>query len=236
MSPLYYGHNLNNMRILIIEDDIDLRESVRMSLEAAGYAVDATSDGERGSYMARTTPYDIIILDKNLPKKNGDDICTELRESGSNAFILMISIHGNTRDRVIMLERGVDDYISKPFSFEELHARVHAPLRRPQELKPDTLHIDTLELNRVRGVAARNEQRLHLTRKEFSLLEYLMLNKGKILSRGMIMEHVWNSTTDPFSNTIESHIMNLRRKIERGRQSRLIFNVPGRGYKIDTEK
>jgi two-component system OmpR family response regulator len=224
------------MRILIIEDDIDLRESVRLSLEAGGFAVDATSDGERGSYMARTTPYDVIVLDKNLPKKNGDAICDELREAGCTSFILMVSVHGNTRDRVIMLERGVDDYISKPFSFEELHARVHALLRRPQELKPDNLSIDTLELDRIHGVAKRNSQRIHLTRKEFSLLEYLLVNKGKILSRGMIMEHVWNSTTDPFSNTIESHIMNLRRKTEKGRQSRLIFNVPGRGYKIDIEK
>lgn len=224
------------MRILIIEDDIDLRESMRMSLEANGYAVDTTSDGERGSYLARTTPYDLIVLDKNLPKKNGDIICSEIRKTNLNTFILMVSVHGNAHDRVVMLESGVDDYMSKPFSFEELHARVHALLRRPQELKPDALRVDDLELDRIKGVASRNNQRIHLTRKEFSLLEYLMLNKGKVLSRGMIMEHVWNSTTDPFSNTIESHIMNVRKKIEKGRQSRLIFNIPGRGYKIDTEK
>ncbi len=227
------SHNLICMRILIIDDDTTLLNSLRLSLESESYAVDTCSDGETGSYFARTNEYDVIILDVMLPKKTGHAVCAEIRDAGRNTPIIGLSIIGGPSEAITFLERGGDDYLAKPFSFHELRARIRCLIRRPHVLINDILTIDTLTVNAQKHTVMRGSEYIYLTRKEFALLEFMMRNKQHIVSRGMIMEHVWNIDSDPFSNTIEAHILNLRRKIERKDRPKLIHNIPGRGYTID---
>lgn len=224
------------MRILIIDDDTSLLASLRLSLESESYAVDTCSDGESGSYFARTNEYDVIILDIVLPKKTGHIVCADVRKAGRHTPIIGLTVLGSSGDAVRFLECGGDDYMAKPFSFDELRARIRCLMRRPRTMVEDVLEIDTLRLDAQRHIVSRNETFIYLTRKEFALLEFLMRHKQKIVSRGMIMEHVWNIDSDPFSNTIEAHILNLRRKIEQPNQPKLIHNIPGRGYTIDDSR
>lgn len=221
------------MRILIIDDDATLLTSLRLSLESESYAVDTCSDGETGSYFARTNDYDIIILDVRLPKKTGYIVCSEIRNSGRTTPIIGLSITAEPTEAVTFLERGGDDYIAKPFSFHELRARIRCLTRRPHVMVSDILSIDTLTIDTQKHTVMRGTEYIYLTRKEFALLEFMLRHKQRIVSRGMIMEHVWNIDSDPFSNTIEAHILNLRRKIERSDRPKLIHNIPGRGYTID---
>ncbi|MBX4197874.1 response regulator transcription factor [Candidatus Parcubacteria bacterium] len=223
------------MRILIVEDDPEIRDSLKQSLEAESFAVDSASDGEKGSYMARTNDYDIILLDVALPKKDGCTICTDIRAAGKTTPIMMLSVMADAQEKIRLLNAGADDYMSKPFSFRELMARIRALMRRPTILAPDILTLDDLIVDIPKQKVTRGEKSVYLTRKEFSLLEYLMRHKGIVISRGMIMEHVWNAETDPFSNTIEAHILNIRKKIDTRRKSKLIHTIPGRGYKIDRD-
>ncbi len=221
------------MRILVIEDDIDLRDYIRAHLEQESFAVDATADGQRGMYMAQTNEYDVILLDLTLPRKDGMDICEELRQSGNNIPIIIISETTELPAKIILLDMGADDYISKPFDISELVARVRAQLRRPRIAEQSTLFLGDLYINVNKQVVMRGEREVYLTRKEFSLLEYLMRHKGIVLSRGVLLEHVWNAESDPFTNTVEAHILRLRKKIGTTDDRELIHNVPGRGYKID---
>lgn len=221
------------MRILIVDDDISLLTSLRLSLESESYAVDTCSDGESGSYYARTNEYDVIILDIILPKKPGMLVCSEIRQAGRHTPIIGLSVLSSSSDVVLFLKHGGDDYLAKPFSYDELHARIHSLARRPKNMINDILEIDTLSLDTQKHTVARNGSYIYLTRKEFALLEFLLRHKQKIVSRGMIMEHVWNIDSDPFSNTIEAHILNLRKKIEHPDRPKLIHNIPGRGYVID---
>ncbi|MEI6057989.1 MAG: response regulator transcription factor, partial [bacterium] len=186
-----------------------------------------------GSYMARTTDYDVIILDHSLPGKNGVVVCEEIRAVGKAVPIIFLTVIGELHHKVDALERGADDYLTKPFSFEELRARVRALTRRPHKIEGIILRVGDLVLDAEKQTVTRGGIGIYLTRKEFNLLEYLMRNHGVVLSRGVIMEHVWNAEGDPFSNTIESHILNLRKKINIGRRKEMIHNVPGRGYMID---
>ena len=220
------------MRILIVEDDKDLICSLKKSLESQTFAVDVADNGENGSYLARVNDYDIIILNNSLPKKSGTDVCRDIRGANKNTPIIILSETESIKEKISLLQEGADDHIVKPFSFEELLARIHALLRRPPLTHKPILDVDTLRLDCYNQQVTKGEKRVYLTRKEFALLEYLMRNKGAVVSRGMILEHVWNEATDPFSNTIESHILKLRKKIDTKRR-RLIHNVPGRGYKID---
>lgn len=224
------------MRILIIEDDVDLRDIIKMNLESESFAVDATSDGERGIYLGKTNEYDLMIIDLALPRKNGIEICQELRSSGNTVPIIVISVTSELPAKIMLLDSGADDYITKPFDFAELLARIRALLRRPKSIEQSILSVGDLVLNTNKQSVMRGEREIRLTRKEFSLLEYLMRNKGMVLSRGSILEHVWNINSDPFSNTIESHILKLRKKIGTEGEIELIHNVPGRGYKIDIIK
>jgi DNA-binding response OmpR family regulator len=203
------------------------------NLRAHCFVVDTAEDGTTGSYLARTNEYDIIILDNMLPEKSGAAICQEIRRTGRSVPILVLSVLSDSWRKVELLNSGADDYMIKPFSVDELMARVRALMRRPAQLEGDTLTIDDLVLDTKRQIVKRGGVGKNLTRKEFTLLEYLMRNQGSVLSRGMIMEHVWDMTSDPFSNTIESHILSLRRKIEPGTSKKLIYTVSGRGYKID---
>lgn len=224
------------MRVLIIEDDVDLRDLIRSYLEEESFVVDATSDGERGVYLANTNQYDLVILDLSLPRKDGAEICKEIRQAECYVPILVLSVTSEVLAKVILLNNGVDDYMTKPFEFPELLARIKALLRRPRTIEQTVLIVDDLMLNSDTNKVIRGNRTINLTRKEFSLLQYLMKSKGKVLSRGSILEHVWSANSDPFSNTIEAHILNLRKKIGTENEKELIHNIPGRGYKIDIFK
>lgn len=221
------------MRILIVDDEEDVRDLLRHTLKAEGFAVDSAEDGERGSYLARTNEYDIIVLDNRLPKKSGIEVVREVRLNNVETPILILSVLSDARYKSDLLNAGADDYLAKPYSFEELVARIRALLRRPKQVLADVLHVDDLALDTKAHTVRRGKCALVLTHKEFSLLEYLMRNQGAVLTRGMLMEHVWDMNADPFSNTIESHIASLRRKIERKGSIPLIKTVSGRGYKIE---
>ncbi len=225
------------MKILIVEDDETIAENLKTGFESEAFAVDHESHGDKGSYAGRTNDYDCIILDYVLPHKDGPQICKEIRDSGKTAPIIMLTICSETEKKVRLLNAGADDYLTKPYSFKELLARVRALTRRPRTLLGQVLTVDTLTVDHLKQRASRNGTGIYLTRKEFSLLEFLMRNKGTVVSRGMILEHVWNSDTNPFSNTIEAHMLNIRRKIAVTKGCReLIHSVPGRGYKLDVEK
>jgi len=223
------------MRILVIEDDKDIREFLKLSLEGESFSVDVAEDGSAGSMLARINDYDVVILDNFLPKKNAEQVCREIREKKRPVRILVLSVESEASQKVVLLNCGADDYLTKPFSFEELVARVRALMRRPAIIHFEVLTVDNLTLNTINQTVTRNEKEIHLTRKEFELLEYLMRNQGRVLSRGLILEHVWDVSADPFSNTLETHILNLRRKIDKGANQRVIQTVSGRGYKIDTK-
>lgn len=221
------------MRILIIEDEEEIRLALESHLKAASYAVDSTDCGERGSYLARANDYDLIVLDYMLPKRDGYRVCRDIREAQKKTPILMLSVKNMIDDKVDLLNAGADDYLTKPFSFDEFSARVKALLRRPREIRNATIIAADITIDADKQSVLRGDKNIYLTRKEFALLEYLAQNKGRVVSRGQIMEHVWDMGSDPFSNTIEAHILNLRKKLG-VRKQKLIHTVPGRGYRFDT--
>ncbi len=224
------------MKILIIEDEKEIAEFLKKSLEAENYVVDVAYDGEKGSFLARTNDYDIILLDNIMPKKTGRQVCEEIRRDGKDVPILMISVKSEVTTKVDLLNAGADDYLTKPFSLDELLARIRALLRRPKKIETEILKIDDLVLDTSKHKVMRGDKEIYLTKKEFMLLKYLMKNVGIVLSRGMILEHVWDMSVDAFSNTIESHIRSLRRKIDLPGKKKLIHTIPGFGYKIDVKK
>lgn len=220
------------MRILLVEDDAQVRTFLEGSLMSEHFSVDATGDGEKGSYLARTNQYDLIVLDNILPSKSGAMICRELRGLGSTTPILMLTVQGDVSRKVELFNLGADDYMTKPFILDEFMARVRALLRRPKPTLDEVVIVADLRLNSQTYQVYRGSKTVYLTRKEFELLEYMMRNKNKVLSRGMIMEHVWDIHADPFSNTIETHILNVRKKIEMKGKKKLIHTFPGRGYMV----
>ena len=220
------------MRILIIEDNVHIQELVKLGLEAESFSVDAASDGETGSFIARTNEYDLIILDIGLPKRRGTDVCADIRKAGKTMPILMLSVESEILTKVELLAMGADDYMTKPFSFEELLARVRALVRRPKQVVAERLVASDLVLDSRTSEVRRANKQIYLTRKEFLLLEYLMRNSGAVVTRGKLLEHVWDLDSNPFSNSIETHICNLRKKIGAPRLPNLIHNVPGRGYRL----
>ena len=228
------------MRILVVDDDADIRLFLKNRLLEKGFAVDSAEDGEQGSFLARINDYDLIILDYTMPKKNGFDVCVDIRNQ-ENTFrahtpIIMLSVIDEVPIKVEGLHLGADDYVTKPFFFNELYARIIAIIRRPRVREHSEITIDDLCIDIDRQEVTRADRSIYLTRKEFSLLEYLARNRGQVLSRGNISEHVWDMNLDPFSNTIETHILNLRKKIEPIGTKKLIHSVPGRGYKIDEKR
>lgn len=221
------------MKILFIEDDSSIRNVLRISLESEGHIIDEAHDGEHGSYLARTNEYDLILLDNNLPKKGGKQVCLEIRNASIHTPIMLLSAKSEVTEKVALFELGADDYVTKPFSYEELTARIDALIRRPKQIENTVYIVKDLILNADTCEVTKSDKRIYLTRKEFSLLELLMKNKNKVMSRGLIMDHVWDINMDPFSNTLETHIMNIRKKIGDKKTNRIILNVPGRGYKIN---
>ena len=220
------------MRILIVEDRREISAFLLKALTQNFFSVDLAEDGERGSYLARTNEYDLVILDNILSKKTGLQVCREIRASGKTAPILVMSVKPEPSTKVELLDAGADDYISRPFSLDEILAMIRALLRRPQQLSGEILIFENLTLDTKAHIVRRANKEIHLTPKEFMLLEYLLRNKGAVLSRSMILEHVWERDTDPFSNTIESHILSLRHKLDGHGKKKLIQTVPGVGYKI----
>lgn len=219
------------MKILLVEDNISIRNVLKLGLEGEAFAVDEAEDGEQGSYLARTNKYDLILLDNVLPKKMAKQVCIEIREQNIFTPILLLSAKSDTVSKVELLKAGADDYVTKPFSFEELKARIKTLLRRPHKIESVILRSGNIILNKDTHEVTKNNKRVNLTRKEFGLLELLMSNAGNVVTRADMIEHVWDINADPFSNTVEAHVLNLRRKIG-DVNKRLIKNIPGRGYKI----
>jgi two-component system, OmpR family, response regulator len=220
------------MKALLIEDDKDIVHSLVYFLKEKNIILDSASEGDRGLEMALSQNYDIIILDYNLPNLNGWEIIKELRKRKNHIPVIMVTVRSDLEDKINLLEAGADDYLIKPFSLSELLARIKAITRRPAQIKDKRLKIKDLELYSDKFLVKKGKKSIKLRAKEFSLLEYLMNNKGYYLSRQDIMEHVWDENADPFSNTIEVHIMKLRKKIE-NKKDHFIFTLPNRGYKID---
>lgn len=225
------------MRILIIEDDDDFREIMKTNLQAESFVVDTADDGDSGSYVARTNHYNLIILDYLLPGKNGNQICKELRMLGIKTPILVMSVKTEVPDKILLLDSGADDYICKPFAFSELMARIRTLMRRPYETQQPTMVLDDLTIDTETKEVYRSGNAVYLTRKEYMLLECMTRKCGKIVTRAEIVEEVWDNEADPFSNTVEAHIRNLRKKLRKeGDDKGYIHTIPGRGYKVDRVK
>ncbi|MFP4514499.1 MAG: response regulator transcription factor [Parcubacteria group bacterium] len=220
------------MKILIIDDDKEIVKFLKPSLEAEFYVVDQAHDGEKGSFMARTNHYDLIILDYMMPKQNGLETLKEIRKDKVQSYIIALTVKSELKDKSNLFKAGADDYLTKPFIFEELLLRIKAISKRPPLKNIKILALDNLKLEVDSQEVYRGKKKIYLTRKEFCLLEYFLNNINKVLSRALILENVWDINADPFSNTIESHILNLRKKIEAPGKTKLIHTVAGRGYKM----
>jgi DNA-binding response OmpR family regulator len=224
------------MKILVVEDEKEIRDFYKKSLEAECFTVETADDGEQGVKLALTKEFDLIILDNNMPKKSGLIVCEEIRKAGKDVPIIVVSVKTEATTKVDLLNAGADDYLTKPFSLDELLARMKALLRRPGKIENEILKIDDLVIDTKRHIVKRGETEIYLTRKEFALLNYFVRNQDAVLSRSMIMEHVWDMSVDPFSNTIESHILSLRKKIDLPGTNKLIQTVPSRGYRLSVVK
>lgn len=222
------------MRVLVVEDEYKIANSIKKGLEQESYAVDVAYDGTDGFDLASTEDYDVIILDLLLPGMGGVTICKELREDGIHIPILMLTAKGQLNDRVEGLNAGADDYLVKPFAFEELLARVRALTRRPRESAGTILTLDDLSLNILTYEVRRENTTIQLTRKEFSLLEYLLRHFNTVLTKEQIIAHVWNYDADILPNTVEVYIGYLRNKIDKPfpKSPALIHTVRGFGYKL----
>ncbi|HBP89863.1 MAG TPA: response regulator transcription factor [Nitrospirales bacterium] len=218
------------MRILLVEDDSSVSGFIVKGLREEQYAVDLAIDGEMGLAMAQTIPYDVIILDVMLPKMNGIDVCRRLRGQRHTTPILLLTARDAVEDRVTGLDTGADDYLTKPFAFAELLARLRALLRRGSAQSTPRLTIADLELDPVSRRVSRAGQVIALTNKEFALLEYLMRNAGRVLTRTTITEHVWDIHYESVTNFVDVHIKTLRSKMDRDFSPQLIHTVRGAGY------
>jgi two-component system, OmpR family, copper resistance phosphate regulon response regulator CusR len=221
------------MKILIVEDDKGIAEILREGLTAESHTVEVADNGADGSFLARSFDYDAIVLDYSLPKKNGLIVCKEVRDAGKHTPILFLSSTETTATKIDAFNSGADDYVTKPFSISEFNARVRAVMRRGDTRSTSILQVRDLIMDTDAYSVTRGKKEIKLTRKEYSLLEFFLRNPGKVLSRAVIMEHVWAADQDPFSNTVEAHIRNVRKKINAGYRPSLIINIPGRGYVLD---
>lgn len=221
------------MRILLVEDERKLSDSIVKGLSNAGYAVDAAYDGEEALYEYEVNEYDLIILDLNLPKKDGIDVLREIREKDNGMKVLILSARTKVDDRILGLDEGANDYLIKPFDFGELKARIRNLLRRDFVQKPQDLTLNGLTVDTKAKRVLYHTQEITLTRKEYGILEYLMLHKNQIISAETLTEHVWNNEFDPFSNSFRYHIHSLKKKISAASGLDFIKTVWGQGYIIE---
>ncbi len=220
------------MRILIVEDEPKVSSFVKRGLEAERYAVDVCSDGRDGLEMAQAFPYDLIILDMMLPRLQGGEVLQRIRRNDTCVPVLMLTARDSIEDKVKMFESGADDYLTKPFAFAELLVRTKALLRRGPVNRSSTMTVGDLELDRLTQQVSRAGRRIELTAKEFALLEYLMQNPERVLSRNMIIEHVWDQSFDGITNIVDVYVRHLRSKVDEGQTPKLIRTVRGSGYMI----
>jgi heavy metal response regulator len=220
------------MRILVIEDEQKVANFIKRGLKEEGYSVDVAYDGEEGYFLAKDNEYDVIILDIMLPKMDGITLCKKLRAEKIFTPILMLTAKDSVKDKVVGLDSGANDYLTKPFSFEELLARIRVLLRKDQTATPTKLKVDDLVLDLLTHKVSRAGREIPLTNKEYALLEYLMRNAGSIVTRTMISEHVWDINFDTFTNVIDVYVNYLRNKIDKGYKKKLIHTIRGRGYMI----
>jgi len=218
------------MRILLVEDEKKIASFIERGLKEEHYAVDVAGDAEKALFLAEVNIYDLMIVDIMLPGKDGLAVCRELRGKKIDVSILILTAKDTVRDKVLGLNSGADDYLTKPFAFEELLARVRALLRRKKADKATLLKIADLELDQVTHKVRRAGQEISLTSKEYALLEYFMLNASQVITRTMISEHVWNEDFDSFTNVIDVYVNYLRNNIDRGFKKQLINTIRGVGY------
>jgi heavy metal response regulator len=224
------------MRILVVEDEKKVASFIKKGLEEEHYAVDIAYDGEEGLVLADINEYDLILLDIMLPKLDGMEVLRRIRGNGSGVPILMLTAKDAVEDIVSGLDSGSDDYLTKPFSFAELVARVRALLRRKTKEKTDLLTIDDLILSTSTHRVKRGGREIELTAKEYALLEYFMRNPNRILTRTLITEHVWDYHFDPSTNVVDVYVNYLRKKIDQGFEKKLIHTIRGSGYMIKDER
>ncbi|MDD3710990.1 MAG: response regulator transcription factor [Patescibacteria group bacterium] len=225
------------MKVLIIEDDKEIVKLLKISLKKEIFITDYSDDGNKGLFLFRTNHYDLLIIDYNLPSKNGQEIIREIRKENKNIKIIVITIDVSpeTRDRFFALE--IDDYITKPFAFEELLSRIKSVMRRPNKTQSSVYKIDDLVVDIDKHIVSRDKRNIYLTFKEIMMLEFFLKNKGRVISRTILMENIWDLNADPFSNTVESHILKLRKKLNPDKNKKeLIHTIKGRGYKFDLKK
>ena len=224
------------MRFLLIEDEKKVAEFVARGLRAERYAVDVAADGQTGVEMASTCDYDLIILDLMLPKLSGTEVLKRLRRNDSQVPVLILTARDATKDKVENFEAGADDYLTKPFAFAELLVRVKALLRRGPVPRSNVLRVADLELDRSSQQIKRAGKRIELTLKEYALLEYLVTNTGRVLSRTMIIEHVWDQSFEGFTNIVDVYVRHLRSKVDDAHSKKLIRTIRGVGYCINDQE
>jgi len=220
------------MRILVVDDDERLRSVVSRGLTEEGYAVDTAGDGEEGQYLAEINDYDLVLLDIMMPKVDGIAVCRNLREAQRDVPILMLTAKDAVADRIVGLDTGADDYLTKPFAFDELVARVRALTRRHAPTRSTELANGDLRLDTVTRRATVNGAPIELTTKEYAVIEYLMRNPGAVITRGMIEEHAWNNDFDSVSNLVDVYIRRLRAKIDPPSGESWIETIRGAGYRL----
>ncbi|HEX3186932.1 MAG TPA: response regulator transcription factor [Pyrinomonadaceae bacterium] len=221
------------MRILVVEDETRMANILAKGLREQSYAVDVAESGNDGLYQSSINDYDLIVLDVLLPERDGFAVCRELRARGNATPILMLTARAAVDDRLTGFDAGADDYLTKPFSFRELLARIRALLRRDGRLHPDIFEIEDLVIDSASHRVSRANREVQLTAKEYALLEHLARNAGRLISRSEIAAHVWDDTFDPFSNTIEVYINRLRKKIDGGQATKLLHTRRGEGYILE---
>ena len=223
------------MRILVVEDENKVAGFIKKGLEEEGYAIDVAHDGREGLLLALDGVHDLIILDLNLPEMDGLKVLREFRKNRGQTPVLLLTVRAAIEDKVLGLDTGADDYLTKPFSFKELLARIRALLRRRAEAAPPLLQVADLTLDPARRVVSRGTERIELSTKEFALLDYFMRNPGRVLTRTMIAEHVWDYDFDPMTNIIDVYVNYLRKKIDTGREPKLLHTVRGVGYLLKAD-
>lgn len=223
------------MKVLIVEDEQKLADALKRGLSNKGYTAETISEGDKAleRILLYHDDYDVVILDLMLPGMDGATICATVRERGVTIPIIILTARNETETKVELLKIGADDYLAKPFSFEELNARIMAVLRRPKESTPTVLHVQDLELNPFEHIVTRHGKEVKLTLKEFTLLEYFMRNPDRVINREELLNHVWDfNYTSFFSNPLDVHIKNLRKKIDYAHDSSIFETVRGIGYKL----